>query len=237
LVPVELGEEFSKKEFGDKELMLRDFQIVKKDNGNDKNTPLSPNPTSPNFQPITNSDNKGDNSVGPVNSPQSNSESKNLPEIKISLNQAVGESSRNEPKNNSGEKPQNGANKDNNNQVLVINLKDIKKISLIGDNLIIEFNQSEQTQTVVSEQVNSSQELSAVKNYLQTTQRSSASGQELANIISQKDKSADNSNSNSLNQLSKSPFLWVAGVGAIGVIAGLCCGLVAKSKKLRSKKK
>jgi hypothetical protein len=234
LVPVELGEEFSKKEFGDNELVLRDFQIVKKYNG--KNYSTSSNPTSPNFQPITNSDSKSDNSVGPVNSPQSNSEPKNSSEIKISLNQAVGESSRNEPKNNPGEKSQNGANNDN-NQVLVLNLKDIKKISLIGDNLVIEFNQSEQTQTVVSEQVNSSQELSAVKNYLQTTQRSNVNGQELANIISQKDKDTDNSNAKSPNQPSKSPLLWIAGVGAIGVIAGLCCGLVVKSKKLRSKKK
>jgi len=233
LVPVELGEEFSKKEFGDKELVLRDFQIVRKDNS--KNHSASSNPISPNFQPITNSDSKSDNSVGSVNSSQSNSEPKNSSEIKISLNQAVGELSRNESKNNPGEKSQNGANKDNNNQVLVIN--DIKKISLIGDNLVIDFNQSEQTQTVVSEQINSSQEFSAIKNYLQTTHRSSVNGQELANIISQKDKGADNSNSNSLNQLSKSPFLWVAGVGAIGIIAGLCYGLVAKSKKLRSKKK
>jgi hypothetical protein len=31
--------------------------------------------------------------------------------------------------------------------------------------------------------------------------------------------------------------LWIAGVGAIGIMVGLCCGLVVKVKKLRPKKK
>lgn len=199
MAPVELGEEFSKKEFGDKELVLRDLQVVKKDNKSDKD-----NSPSPNFQPITNSDSKGDNSVDPVNVPPSNSEPrKNSSEIKISLNQVAGEPSRNEPKNNLGEKSQNGANEVSaNNQVLVINLKDIKKISLVGDDLVIEFSQSEKTQTVVSEQIVNSQELSAVKDHLRNTHCSSVSQQELAQIIS-----ADNPNSNAQTQPSKSPFL------------------------------
>jgi len=193
-----------------------------------------PNPAAPAPQSITNENSESDNSVkvNPGNFPQPNPGVEKAPKDspKIVINQEGNQ------KNNPG-KVQPNETKPDNNQVLVINLKDIKKISLVGDSLVIEFNQSEQTQTIVSEQVNSSQELSMVKNYLQTTQRSSVNSQELANVISQKDKGADNSNPNSPNQTSKSPFLWVASVGAIGVMVGLCCGLVVKFKKLRSKKK
>ncbi|MCE8163135.1 MAG: hypothetical protein I3273_03170 [Candidatus Moeniiplasma glomeromycotorum] len=190
------------------------------------------NPAAPNSQPLTNSNDKSDNSVkvNPDNSPQPNPRKDNLsePEIKISFNPAE------EPKKNPGAERPNETKPDH-NQVLVINLKDIKKISLVDDNLVIEFNQGEKAQTVVSEQITKSQEFSAVKSYLKTSGRSSVSNQELANIISQ--KNTDNSNSSSPTQPSKSPCLWIAGVGVIGVMMGLCYGLVVKFKKLRPKNK
>jgi hypothetical protein len=182
------------------ELVLRDFQIVKKNNNDDKDNSPSPNqtPVAPVPQPITNSKDKSDNPVVQSdNSPKLNPGADNSPEIKINLNQAEN------PKNTPAEKP-NETKKDD-NQTLVINLKDIKKISLVGGDLVIEFNQSEKTQVVVSEQVTDNRELSAVKDYLQKNSRSSLNSQELANIISQ--KNTDNSSSSSPTQPAKSPFL------------------------------
>ncbi|CAI2191660.1 6542_t:CDS:2 [Funneliformis geosporum] len=155
---------------------LGGLRVKKDNNDNQDNSPKS-NPAASTPQPITNSNDKNDNSVGSVNAPPSSSEPKNSSEIKISP-KPVGES-----KDNPREKLQNETEKGN-NQTPVINLKDIKKISLVGDNLVIEFNQSEKRQTVVSEQITNNQELSAVKNYLRKNNQTSLSQQELNKIFS-----------------------------------------------------
>jgi hypothetical protein len=149
-----------------------------------------------------------------------------LSEIKISLSQAG------EPKDNPGEKPQNEAvKKDKNNQVPVVNLKDIKKISLVGDNLVIEFDQSEQTQTVVSEQITNNQELQAVKNYLRKNNQISLSQQELNRSINANNgssvpttKSKDNNNNGLAIGLS------IAAALAVGLVVGL---LFKNKKKIK----
>src|SRR4051794_12128946 len=155
---------------------------------NNKDNSPSPNPAGSGFSIETDSNGKNDNSVNPASSPQPNPEKSDY-SFEIKLNPST-DNQKNSPQTNRDE-----AKKENNNQMLVINLKDIKQISLVGDNLVIEFNQSEQTQMVVSEQITNNRELSAVKNYLQNSHRSSMNSQELAQIISQ--TNTDNSSANS----------------------------------------
>ncbi|CAI2194647.1 16368_t:CDS:2, partial [Funneliformis geosporum] len=160
-----------------------------------------------------------DNSVGSVNAPPSNSEPKNSSEIKISLNQAG------EPKNNPREKSQNETEKGN-NQTPVINLKDIKKISLVGDNLVIEFNQSEKRQTVVSEQITNNQELLAVKNYLRKNNQTSLSQQELNKIFSK-----ENNNAVSTKKPHELNNALLIGGGVVVLIIGV--GIISLRKKTK----
>ncbi|CAI2165499.1 15612_t:CDS:2, partial [Funneliformis geosporum] len=191
---------------------LGGLRVKKDNNDNQDNSPKS-NPAASTPQPITNSNDKNDNSVGSVNAPPSSSEPKNSSEIKISP-KPVGES-----KDNPREKLQNETEKGN-NQTPVINLKDIKKISLVGDNLVIEFNQSEKRQTVVSEQITNNQELSAVKNYLRKNNQTSLSQQELNKIFSKEN--------NRVASTKKSPELnnaLLIGGGVVVLIIGVGIGL------------
>ena len=178
-----------------------------------------PNPAAPSPQPITNSDHLSDNSVktNPDNSPKPGTDQ--TLEIKISP----------QPVDNPKNKP-----KKDNHQTLTINLKDIKKISLVGNNLMIEFNQNSPSQVVVSEQVRDNPVLSKVKSYLQSAQHSTLSQQELASILSQ--GNTDHPVADPSVQTSPNPFFWTA-VGIIGitVIVGLLL-LVAKIRKPRSAK-
>ena len=107
---------------------------------------------------------------------------------------------------------------------------------MIG-NLVIKFNQSEQTQTVVSEQIKDNQVLSAVKNHLQTTGNSTISQSELTNFLANQ-KKVDNSTANSLQTpLAKNPLFWTAaGIIGVFVIAGLSL-LVTRVKKSRSSRR
>jgi hypothetical protein len=160
---------------------------------NDSNNSSLSNPTAPSSQPITNSDSTGgDNSVKaiPDNSPKPGTNQ--TLEIKISP----------QPVDNPKDSLSNQSNEPK--KALTINLKDIKKISLVGNNLMIEFNQNSPSQVVVSEQVRDNPVLSKVKNYLQSAQRSTLSQQELASIINQ--KNVDNSISNSPAPSSPNPL-------------------------------
>ncbi|CAG8608778.1 9748_t:CDS:2, partial [Paraglomus occultum] len=87
-------------------------------------------------------------------------------------------------------------------EFLVINLKDIKKITLTSDgDLIIEFNQPENnsdkslSRTITTEQINTNQELQTVKNYCQRNGKNSLSQQELNNLINSNKTSASTNKS------------------------------------------
>jgi hypothetical protein len=135
---------------------------------------------------VNNSGDKSDNSVNSSDSPKPNPGKDNSSEIKITLNT---EDDRKNNSNSNSDANENQSDK----KVLVINLKNIKKISLSGNSLVIEFNGGEKAEkTVISEQeVVNNRKLSKVKNYLRDTQRSSVSAEELNGIL--------NTNSNSSN--------------------------------------
>ncbi|MCE8162840.1 MAG: hypothetical protein I3273_01260 [Candidatus Moeniiplasma glomeromycotorum] len=180
------------------------------------NSPI-PNPAA--SQPITNSNDQNNNSVSSSNSPKPNPG-----KIKITLD------TRDNRKNNSN--ANSGTNENQSNRTLVISLKDIKQISLKGNDLVIEFNGSE-SQTVISEQeAANNQELSKVKNYLRDNRLSSVSQQALEQII-------NSNSSNSLNPASKKPepLFWM-GLGLAGtlMLVGLPL-LIVKIRKKSLKKK
>jgi hypothetical protein len=176
--------------FGDinlcKDLVLRDYKIIT-DNNNDKDNSPKSNPAAP--QLITNSNDKNDNSVkvNPGNSPKPNSgKDNNLSETKSNNNVKTikFENKEEDGKNN----PTKSSSAESDNKVLVIDLKDIKKITLRADGkLEIEFNNAEGdnytiSQVIADEQINNNQTLQKAKNFLEKSKQNSLSQSELTKL-------------------------------------------------------
>ncbi|MCE8164056.1 MAG: hypothetical protein I3274_07715 [Candidatus Moeniiplasma glomeromycotorum] len=249
LVPVDITEEFYEKMFGNSDaLVLRDFQIItKKDNNGSQDNSPSPNPAVP--QPITNSDsksdnfskNKNDNLVNPSNSPQPNPGKDNSSETKNNVKVIGFENKENDNK----DKPNNSVGKSpakNDNKALIIDLKNVKWISLTDDgSLIIEFknekseNSSEigAIRKITAGEINNSQELKKVKDYFQETGKNNLSQKELAKIFS---KSKGSDNSVSVEKSKNNNIIFVIG-GVIGIvlIIGIGIGLLLKRRRVKKK--
>jgi len=200
---------------------------------NKENSP-SPNPAAPAPQ-ITNENSESDNSVkvNPGNSPQPNpgkdnqSETKNDNKVKT----IRFENKENEGKNDSTNPVENSPNKTD-NETLIINLKEIKKITLSGGNLIIEFDNKQESnhwysisQTITPDQIKNNQELQTVKNYLEKNNQNSLSHQELNKLLS-KDKQAVSPEKPKDNNL-----LLIGGIAGGTLIIGVVIGLFLRRKK------
>jgi len=213
-VPIQIAEEFMEREFGKVDLALvlrRDYQIIKKDGNKDNSSPQS----------LTNSNVRSDNPIS--NSPKS------IPELDRSSASSIKtikfENKEDDDNNNYTDPVEKSSNKK-----LVINLRDIKQITLTPDgNLVIEFNKSENdnseqvVQTVTDEQISVNQELQIVKNYLQKNKQKSASQQELNNVLSTNSTSTEKPEDNN-------SILLVVGVGGALTI-GLLIGLFVRRKR------
>jgi len=213
-VPIQIAEEFMEREFGKVDLALvlrRDYQIIKKDANKDNSSPQS----------LTNSNVRSDNPIS--NSPKS------IPELDRSSASSIKtikfENKEDDDNNNYTDPVEKSSNKK-----LVINLRDIKQITLTPDgNLVIEFNKSENdnseqvVQTVTDEQISINQELQIVKNYLQKNKQKSASQQELNNVLSTNSTSTEKPEDNN-------SILLVVGVGGALTI-GLLIGLFVRRKR------
>ncbi|CAG8489947.1 13550_t:CDS:2 [Gigaspora margarita] len=223
-VPVQIAEEFYKKELGindNQTIELSDLQIVVKKNDSD-NSPVV------------------DNSISPTQPPQS----ENNPN-RFKSSQPI-EPGTNEKNHNNGQKSLENRDKDgekeikvvNNNdgEVLIIDLKNIKKITLREDGkLEIEFESSEKngrwyslSQVIDTEQLNSSQELQTIKQYCQKSDKTSLSQQELNSIF--------NTNRTDTRALTSKPTdnnnaLTIGLTITVTLIVGLAIGLFLKRKK------
>lgn len=136
-------------------------------------------------------------------------------------------------KNNDNKSSSNNQNEPiNNDEKLVINLWDIKQITLTSDgSLVIEFNKSGKTtfatQTILSEQIIHNQELQKAKGYLQKEGKTSISQQEFNKLIS-----SNSTVANSTKKPENSYVLLI--VGGIGI---LVIGVLATFFTIRNKKK
>jgi len=242
LVPILIADEFVKKMFGDinlcRELILRDYKIMEKDNNGDKDHSLSPNPAAPTPQPITNSNDKGDNPVSPTNSPQPNPRKDNSSETKNDnkVKTIKFENKENEGKNDSTNPVENSPNKTD-NETLTINLKNVKKITLSGGNLVIEFNSKQgenysTSQTITSDQINHNQELQAVKNYLEKNNQNSLSQQELDKIFNK----SNNNSASTEKPKNDNSILLIGGIAVGTLIVGIGIGLFSRRSKKNTKK-
>lgn len=222
MAPVELGEEFLEKEIGFRDNLaigLFDLQVAVKNNSD--NLPLRVNPT-----------------LSPNSSPSQVSPSENNPTQQPTTNQPIkeGNTSENQLENDdkSSVKKAEIVNSEVENKFWVIDLKNIKQITLRdGGKLEIEFN-SVQTgdnwysisQVISTEQINNNQELQTIRNYCQQNGKDSLSQQELNNILntnSTNTKQTDNPTDNNSLTIGLS-------ITAV-LIAGLAIGLILKRKK------
>jgi len=211
--------------FGDDSLVLGDFRVViKKDNddNNGDNSPVTSNPVSSSPQPITNSNEKSDNSVSPDNSPKPNPEKDSLSEEKNSKEDNAPKSTENSPVKTDNQTP------------ISQYLRDIKQVTLTSDgNLIIEFNNSASNhstgQVITTEQISTNQELQKIKNYCQQNGKNSLSQQELSNIL------GVNSASSTEKPPTTNNILLVGIIGGTLVI-GIGIGLLSKRRKNKKKK-
>ncbi|CAG8620169.1 23_t:CDS:1, partial [Paraglomus occultum] len=206
--------------FGDnlsKELVLRNYILVKKDNNGDKDNSPSPNPAAPAPQLITDSNKKNDNSVNPGHSPKPNPEKDSLPEEKNGKEDNAVKSTENSPIKTD-------------NQILISQcLRDIKQVTLTADgDLIIEFNNSENShsisQVVTSGQINNNQELQKIKNYCQRNGKNSLSQQELNSILTANSTATESPKEGNNTLL-------VGGIICAALIVGVVTGLLLKKKK------
>jgi len=234
LVPIQVVEEFMKKEIGFSDSkMVEHFcsqAVVKKDNNNDKNSPSSPSLVS---QEITNSNGTRDNSASLENSPQLNPGKDKSPEVKSNVKTIRFENKENNSQNNS-------AKSNDDNKVQIIDPRSIKQITLTADgNLVIEFNSeklengdsiSQNQQVITSEQINNNQELQAIKNYCQQNGKNSLSQQELSNIL------GVNSTSSTEKPSTTNNILLVGIIGGTLAI-GIGIGLLSKRRKNKKKEK
>jgi len=120
------------------------------------------------------------------------------------------------------------------NKTLIINLKDIKQITLTTDgNLVIEFSEKlengysiSQRQVITAEQINNNQELQIVKNYCQQNGKTSLNQQELNSVVGASPTQPAN-NKNNDNSL---------GIGlaiTAALLVGLAVGLLLKRRKIK----
>lgn len=233
LVPIQITEEFMEKEFGSdlsKALVLRNYEMVKKDNNDDKNNSPSPNPAAPAPQPITNSDSKkSDNSVNPSNSSQPNPGKDKSSEVKSDVKTIKFENNSTNPIENSPNQAD--------NKTLIINLKNVKKITLTTEgNLVIEFDNKREnnwystSQTITPDQINNNQELQTVKNYLDKNNQSSLNQHELNELLSKNDN-----NSVSVEKPKDNNLLLIGGgiVGGVLIVVGIGIRLFLRKKKVK----
>lgn len=208
-------------EFFEQKRVENSSSQVKRDNNSDKDNLLPPNSATP--QPITNSNSKSDNSANPSNSPQPDSEPDKSPESKIKTIKF--ENKENDSKNSPNQ---------TDNENLVINLKNVKKITLTaGGNLVIELNNQKEgnysiSQTITPDQINTSRELQKVKNYLEKNNQSSLNQQELNRILNKNNTSAPQSEKPKENN---NNILLIGGLMVGVLIVGIMVGLLIKRDK------
>src|SRR6185312_7626820 len=170
--------------------------------------------------PITNSNEKSDNSVNPGNSPKPNPEKDSLSEEKNSKEDNAPKSTENSPVKTDNQTP------------ISQYLRDIKQVTLTSDgNLIIEFNNSASNhstgQVITTEQISTNQELQKIKNYCQQNGKNSLSQQELNGLINANKTSVPTNKTKNDNNNA----LGIGLVAAFALIVGLVIGLVVKRKK------
>jgi len=181
LVPGEITEEFYEKMFGDnlsKELVLRYYILVKKEDNN--------NSPSVNIN----------NSKSPTQPPQSESKSSQISTNNRSEGNSSGSGGNKNSEQkieivNSGIENKENESSKNDNEALIIDLKKVKKITLTADgSLEIESNGTQNgnhwhsiSQIITAEQVSSNQELQKIKNYCQKNNKSTLNQQELNSIL------------------------------------------------------
>ena len=205
-----------------KELVLiRDYILVKK-NDNNNNSPSVNNSNSPTQPPQ--SENKSSqistNNHSEGNSSGSDGNKNSEQKIEI-VNSGI------ENKENESSK--------NDNEALIIDLKKVKKITLIADgSLEIESNgpQNENhghsiSQIITAEQVSSNQELQKIRNYCQRNNKSTLNQQELNNIL------AANSTATESPKEGNNTLLIGGGIG-IALVIGIVVGLLLKRKKIKN---
>ncbi|CAG8770981.1 5932_t:CDS:1, partial [Ambispora leptoticha] len=180
-------------------------------------------------------DNQSDSSVkvNPDNSPQPNPGKDSPSEEKNNIKTIKFENKEDNHEKNSSKSTEKSP---EDNQTLILNLRNIKKITLTSDgNLVIEFNESEnnhanrqKTQIITTEQIKQSQELQTIKSHCQKNGNSSLSQQELSKIIG-----AANSTATEKPQNGNNVLLIGVLIGGIGValIFGVGIGLLLKKKK------
>ncbi|CAH1757604.1 5247_t:CDS:1 [Entrophospora sp. SA101] len=199
------------------ELVLRDYTIAKKDNSDDKDNLPPPNLTSPSSSGlITDASDKSNNS-------KTNPGKDNQSEAKNNAKTIKFENKENEGKNNLANPTEKSP-----NETLVINLSDIKRITLTSQGqLIVEFNNSK-THNMTAEQVNNNSELQTIKNYCQKSGKSSLSRFELDKIFS----STNETNTGSVGKPTDNNHALVIGLSvAVALTIGLVIGLLLKRKK------
>ncbi|CAG8454080.1 17319_t:CDS:2 [Cetraspora pellucida] len=181
LVPIEIVEEFAEKEIGFCDSKMIEYfesqMVVKKNNGD--SSPIVNNPTYLNQSPQPENNHTGQSAK--INANDTNQQS---PKIGRELTESR------EPEKKKAEiakdNKENGLNK---NELLVIDLKNVKKIILRDDGkLEIEFDNTQNDncsiiQVITDEQIKDNQELQKIKNYCQKNGKNSLNQQELNNIL------------------------------------------------------
>ena len=172
-------EEFLEREFGkDLALALKDCQTIKRNSGDDgdNSSPGNNSPT-PNFAPNPSSPNQSDYPANP-GMPRE-------PSPPITINQV-----KNIQLEIDDRKEISASSPPTNPSTLIINLREIKQISLSSDdNLVIEFNNTEPrsnynpSQFITADQVKNSPELTKIKDYLQKEAKNSLNQSELTNLF------------------------------------------------------
>jgi len=219
LVPIQIAEEFMGKELGTCDVLAIEWKWVKGKSvvAKDNNSPSQLAPTD-NIKKDANHDNQ-------PNSPLTKQEKSPQNDIKnIKITNEEGNNKLNPAK--STEKSPNRVG----NETLIIDLKNIKKVTLRADGkLEIEFNNGENSisQVITTEQINHSQELQTIKNYCQKSGKSSLSRFELDKIFS-----TNETNVRSAGKSTDNNHALVIGLSvAVALIIGLAIGLLLKRKK------
>ncbi|CAG8591584.1 31481_t:CDS:2 [Racocetra persica] len=207
LVPIQITDEFLEKEIGFRDNlaleMIHNQQMVVRKNNNDNSSPLADNPVSPTQPPQPENNQRTDE--------------KNHNDGQKSLE--------NRDKSEKKKIEVGNENKDNK---LIIDLKNVKKITLREDGkLEIEFNNSENgnysiSQIVTDEQISNNQELQKIKNYCQEKGKTSLEQQELNSLLSvtTPEKPRDGNNS-----------LLIISIFGGTLIVGIVIGLFWRKKK------
>ncbi|KLL05119.1 MAG: hypothetical protein MRERV_5c064 [Mycoplasmataceae bacterium RV_VA103A] len=226
LVPIEIIQEFAEKEIGFCDSKMIEYfesqMVVKKNNGD--SSPIVNNPTYLNQSPQPENNHTGQSAK--INANDTNQQS---PKIGRELTESR------EPEKKKAEiakdNKENGLNK---NELLVIDLKNVKKIILRDDGkLEIEFDNTQNDncsiiQVITDEQIKDNQELQKIKNYCQKNGKNSLNQQELNNIL----------NSSSTYNLTNKPvnnnYMLAIGLSiAVALVVGLTIGLLLKRKNIK----